>query len=135
MFFDFRIGIVSNTAAAEEFDFGILKGTAKYHGSSYGLIGNPTVTFSVLGPSKIYFAQMDYGSEFTVRAGATELGKVTTEGTSINGDNKKCTKTVLAEAIAEGHVDSVTYTGSGPAEITVTGSQYLSRIWVTEYQE
>ena len=76
---------------------------------------------------------MDYGSEFTVKVGETELGKVNTKV-----ENKKCTKDVLSEAIAEGYVDSVIYKESGPATITVTGStgsQYLSRIWVTKYQE
>lgn len=137
MYFDFRgTGIVTNTSVAESFDFGILTGSAKSH--SYGLAGTTTVKFTVLGASKIWFAQMDYGGNYSVtsKVGDADAVSVGTGTVSTLGTvgNKKCTKSTLAEAITEGNITSVTYTGSEAALITVTGNQYLSRIWVEKYE-
>ena len=123
-------------SAAESFDFGILTGSAKSH--SYGLAETTTVKFTVLGASKIWFAQMDYGGNYSVtsKVGDADAVSVGTGTVSTLGTvgNKKCTKSTLAEAITEGNITSVTYTGSEAALITVTGNQYLSRIWVEKYE-
>ena len=132
MYFDFRgTGVVTDTTNAETFDYGVISGSAKYHGATYGLTGNPSLSLKVVGPSRIYFAQMDYGSEFTVKNGETEIGKATT----LNSGSKKCTKTELSEAISEGYVAFVTYTGTDAATLSITGKEYLSRFWVTKYEE
>lgn len=131
MYFDFRgTGIVTDTNAAQSFDFGVLSGSAKYHGSSYG-INSANLQLKVLGPSRIYFAQMDYGSDHTVKNGEDTIGTASTKGTKGNG---KCTKTTLEEAITEGNVSYVTYTGSDATTLSITGSQYLSRFWVVKYE-
>lgn len=133
MYFDFRgTGIVTNASAAESFDYGILTGSGKYHGASYGLNGG-TINVQVVGPSRIYFAQMDFGGDVTVTskvgtADATSVGTATTKGSG------KCTKTALADAIKEGYVSYVTYTGSDAATITLAASSYFGRFWVEKYE-
>lgn len=122
MYFDFR-----GTGIAGEFDYGVLSGSATYHGSSYG-INSANLKLKVLGPSRIYFAQMDYGSDHTVKNGEDTIGVASTLGSG------KCTKTSLEEAITEGYVSYVTYTGSDATTLSITGSQYLSRFWVAKYE-
>jgi len=82
----------------------------------------------VLGPSRIYFAQMDYGSDHTVKNGEETVGTASTLGSG------KCSKTSLEDAITEGYVSYVTYTGSDATTLSITGSQYLSRFWVVKYE-
>ena len=122
MYFDF-----SGTGIVGEFDYGVLSGSATYHGASYG-INSANLKLKVLGPSRIYFAQMDYGSDHTVKNGEETVGTASTLGSG------KCSKTSLEEAIAEGYVSYVTYTGSDATTLSITGSQYLSRFWVAKYE-
>lgn len=124
MYFDFR-----GTGISETFDYGILTGSGTtYHGPVYGL-SRGTINVQVVGPSRIYFAQMDYGGDVSV---TTDDGKQVGSATTKAGG--KCTKTDLEEAIAEKYVSYVTYTESKAATITLNASSYFGRFWVIKYE-
>ena len=131
--FDFRTTSIATSTGgvADNFDFGILTGTAYYKNTTYGLYHKPVVNIKVAGPSKIYVPTLDYGFNGTVKVvdGDTLSDNFTTTGA-------KNTASTLEAAIEAGTVKSVIYAGAEPAVIKFEGdsSSYLPLIWVVPYE-
>jgi len=126
--FDFRTGAIASSTSGNKtvFDFGILTGSAYYHGTTYGLQSSSSVSFKVAGSSTIYIPTMDYGYEGTLKNGETTLGSFSTQGT-------KNTATTLEAAKTANTVVFVRYTGTEATTLTLEGEGYLPLIWVEKY--
>lgn len=91
----------------------------RYHGTTYGITGNPVITIPVDGPVKIYYGTNDYGADVTVKNSDGEtVGSMNTNGGKWNASNP------------EGNLASVVYNSETPTVLTLSGGGYIPFIKV-----